>query len=239
MPVCGFPSLLVRTRQKIHSPYWPRVVHVFCPLTMYLLPRRSALGLDRGQIGSRRRVAVALAPPHPPLAMPGKKRCCWAALPKAWITGATITGPKGTILGAPANAVSSSNRCASAPRSSRGRQTPSASRNRASPSCRGSWPSAVGRRGSAPARCRPCGRCPQAGCPRPANFFTKSSFFGGKSQVHGSSPSPRWLFSMVTASPSPPCDIDNPRHYEPPTLTEHMHRPLRRTALPDGWARIE
>ena len=43
MPVCGLPSLLVRTRQKIQSPYWPRVVQVFWPLTMYLSPCRSAL----------------------------------------------------------------------------------------------------------------------------------------------------------------------------------------------------
>jgi hypothetical protein len=34
MPVCGLPSVLVRTRQKIHSPYWPIVVQVFWPLTM-------------------------------------------------------------------------------------------------------------------------------------------------------------------------------------------------------------
>ena len=34
MPVCGLPSLLVRTRQKIQSPYWPSVVQVFWPLTM-------------------------------------------------------------------------------------------------------------------------------------------------------------------------------------------------------------
>ena len=33
MPVCGLPSVLVRTRQKIQSPYWPSVVQVFCPLT--------------------------------------------------------------------------------------------------------------------------------------------------------------------------------------------------------------
>jgi len=38
MPVCGLPSVLVRTRQKIHSPYWPSVVQVFWPLTMNLLP---------------------------------------------------------------------------------------------------------------------------------------------------------------------------------------------------------
>ncbi len=41
MPVCGLPSVLVRTRQKIHSPYWPSVVQVFWPLTTYLSPRRS------------------------------------------------------------------------------------------------------------------------------------------------------------------------------------------------------
>jgi hypothetical protein len=43
--------------------------------------------------------------------MPGRKRCCCSALPKAMITGATITGPKGTTRGAPASAHSSSNRC--------------------------------------------------------------------------------------------------------------------------------
>ena len=49
MPVCGLPSLLVRTRQKIHSPCWPSVVQVFCPLTMYLLPTRSALHLSEAR----------------------------------------------------------------------------------------------------------------------------------------------------------------------------------------------
>ncbi|MNR60684.1 hypothetical protein D3C85_1822290 [compost metagenome] len=33
IPVCGLPSVDVRTRQKIHSPYWPSVVQVFWPLT--------------------------------------------------------------------------------------------------------------------------------------------------------------------------------------------------------------
>ena len=42
MPVCGLPSVLVRTRQKIQSPYCPSVVQVFWPFTMYLSPRRSA-----------------------------------------------------------------------------------------------------------------------------------------------------------------------------------------------------
>ena len=42
MPVCGLPEVSVRTRQKIQSPYWPSVVQVFWPLTMYLSPRRSA-----------------------------------------------------------------------------------------------------------------------------------------------------------------------------------------------------
>jgi hypothetical protein len=42
MPVCGLPSVLVRTRQNIQSPYWPSVVQVFWPLTMYLSPTRSA-----------------------------------------------------------------------------------------------------------------------------------------------------------------------------------------------------
>ena len=64
MPVCGLPSLLVRTRQKIHSPYWASVVQVFWPLTMYLSPLRSARRLERGQVGAGARFAVALAPPH-------------------------------------------------------------------------------------------------------------------------------------------------------------------------------
>ena len=49
MPVCGLPSVLVRTRQKIHLPYWPIVVQVFWPLTMYLLPRRSARHLSEAR----------------------------------------------------------------------------------------------------------------------------------------------------------------------------------------------
>ena len=42
MPVCGLPSVEVRTRQKIQSPYCASVVQVFWPLTMYLSPLRSA-----------------------------------------------------------------------------------------------------------------------------------------------------------------------------------------------------
>ena len=49
MPVCGLPSLLVRTRQKIHSPYWPSVVQAFWPLTMYLFPTLSALHLSEAR----------------------------------------------------------------------------------------------------------------------------------------------------------------------------------------------
>ena len=43
--------------------------------------------------------------------MPGRKRFCCSGEPKAMITGATITGPKGTMRGAPARAHSSSNMC--------------------------------------------------------------------------------------------------------------------------------
>ena len=49
MPVCGLPSVLVRTRQKIHSPYWASVVQVFWPLTMYLSPLRSARVLSEAR----------------------------------------------------------------------------------------------------------------------------------------------------------------------------------------------
>ena len=34
MPSCWRPSVLVRTRQKIQSAYWPSVFQVFWPLTM-------------------------------------------------------------------------------------------------------------------------------------------------------------------------------------------------------------
>ena len=44
----------------------------------------------------------------PPELIFGRKRCCWAALPKAMITGATILVPKGISRGAPASADSSS-----------------------------------------------------------------------------------------------------------------------------------
>jgi hypothetical protein len=63
MPICGLPSLLVRTRQKIHSPYWPSVVQVFWPLTMYLSPLAFCLALDGGQVAARVGLAVTLAPP--------------------------------------------------------------------------------------------------------------------------------------------------------------------------------
>src|SRR5437764_10594143 len=43
--------------------------------------------------------------------MPGRKRFCCSGVPNAMITGATITGPNGMTRGAPASAVSSSNRC--------------------------------------------------------------------------------------------------------------------------------
>ena len=49
MPVCGLPSLLVRTKQKIHSPNWAKVVQVFWPLTMYLSPMRSARVLSEAK----------------------------------------------------------------------------------------------------------------------------------------------------------------------------------------------
>ena len=49
MPFCGLPSVAVRTKQKIHSPYWPRVVQVFWPLTMYLSPTRSARVLSEAR----------------------------------------------------------------------------------------------------------------------------------------------------------------------------------------------
>jgi hypothetical protein len=71
--------------------------------------------------------------------MPGRKRSCCSALPKAMITGATITGPKGTTRGAPASAHSSSNRCfctAFQP----GPPNCWASPSPASPSCPGSGP---------------------------------------------------------------------------------------------------
>ena len=42
--------------------------------------------------------------------MPGRKRFCCSGEPNAMITGATITGPNGTMRGAPARAHSSSNR---------------------------------------------------------------------------------------------------------------------------------
>jgi hypothetical protein len=43
--------------------------------------------------------------------MPGRKRCCCSGVPKAMMTGATITGPNGTMRGAQARAHSSSNKC--------------------------------------------------------------------------------------------------------------------------------
>ena len=43
MPRCFLASGSVRTRQKIQSPYWPRVVQVFWPLTTQSSPSRTAV----------------------------------------------------------------------------------------------------------------------------------------------------------------------------------------------------
>jgi hypothetical protein len=43
--------------------------------------------------------------------MRGRKYCCCEGLPKAMITGATILRPKGSCIGAPASAHSSSKMC--------------------------------------------------------------------------------------------------------------------------------
>jgi hypothetical protein len=69
------------------------------------------LGLDRSQVGTRAGFAVALAPPDLAAGDAGEEALLLLGEPKAMITGATITGPKGTMRGAPARAVSSSNRC--------------------------------------------------------------------------------------------------------------------------------
>jgi hypothetical protein len=49
MPRCFLAVGSVRTRQKIQSPYWPSVVQVFCPLTTYSSPSRTALVLSEAR----------------------------------------------------------------------------------------------------------------------------------------------------------------------------------------------
>ena len=72
-------------------------------------PSQHGAGLQRRQIRAGAGFRIALAPPL--LARElifGRYRCCWAALPNAMITGATILMPKGIRRGAPASADSSS-----------------------------------------------------------------------------------------------------------------------------------
>jgi hypothetical protein len=111
MPRCFFASGSVRTRQKIQFAYWASVVHVFCPLTMYSSPSRTAA------VFSEARSEPAFGSEKPwhhqmsRLAVGGRKRCFISSLPKVAITGPIIAALNASGGGTCASAISSAHRC--------------------------------------------------------------------------------------------------------------------------------
>ena len=111
MPACFFTSGSVRTSVKIQSPYWPRVVHVFCPLTTQSSPSRTAvvrrLARSEPASGSEKPCDHQMSR----LAVAGRKRsfCSW--LPNCAITGPIIEALKASGVGTPARCISSCHRC--------------------------------------------------------------------------------------------------------------------------------
>src|SRR5262249_62249641 len=65
MPDCGLAAGSVRTRQKIQSACWASVVQVLWPDDV-MIAVTHGLGAHPGEIGSRARLGIALAPPVPP-----------------------------------------------------------------------------------------------------------------------------------------------------------------------------
>ena len=110
MPACFFTSGSVRTSVKIQSPYWPRVVHVFCPLTTQSSPSRTAvvrrLARSEPASGSEKPCDHQMSR----LAVAGRKRsfCSW--LPNCAITGPIIEALKASGVGTPARCISSCHR---------------------------------------------------------------------------------------------------------------------------------
>ncbi len=110
MPACFFTSGSVRTSVKIQSPYWPRVVHVFCPLTTQSSPSRTAvvrrLARSEPASGSEKPCDHQMSR----LAVAGRKRsfCSW--LPNWAITGPIIEALKASGVGTPARCISSCHR---------------------------------------------------------------------------------------------------------------------------------
>ena len=111
MPACFFTSGSVRTSVKIQSPCWPRVVHVFCPLTTQSSPSRTAvvrrLARSEPASGSEKPCAHQMSR----LAVAGRKRsfCSW--LPNWASTGPIIEALKASGVGTPARCISSCHRC--------------------------------------------------------------------------------------------------------------------------------
>ena len=90
MPSCFFAAGSVRTRQKIQSAYCASVVQVFCPLTTYLSPLRSARvrseARSEPEPGSEKPWHQQMSR----LAVFGRKCCFCASLPNCAITGPTM-----------------------------------------------------------------------------------------------------------------------------------------------------
>ena len=110
MPCCFFAAGSVRTRQKIQSAYWANVVQVFCPLTTYSSPSRTA------EVFSEARSLPASGSENPwhhqmsRFAVGGRNRFFCSSLPKVAITGPTIAALNASGGGTCAAAISSAHR---------------------------------------------------------------------------------------------------------------------------------
>ena len=108
IPACFFTFASVRTSMKIQSPYWPSVVHVFCPLTMYLSPDLTA------EVAREARSDPALGSENPcdhqmsMFAVAGRNRSLSSCEPKFAMTGPTMETLKGSGEGTQASCISSS-----------------------------------------------------------------------------------------------------------------------------------
>ncbi len=110
MPACFLTSGSVRTSVKIQSPCWPRVVHVFCPLTIQSSPSRTAvvrrLARSEPASGSEKPCDHQMSR----LAVFGRKRSFCSSVPNCAITGPIIEALNASGIGTPARCISSCQR---------------------------------------------------------------------------------------------------------------------------------
>ncbi len=103
MPFCGLSALgSVRTRVKIQSPNCPSVVHVFCPLTTYSSPSRTAVvrrdARSEPASGSEKPCDHQISQ----LFVFGRKRSLSSCEPNAAMTGPTMLVLNASGIGTPA-----------------------------------------------------------------------------------------------------------------------------------------